>query len=92
LKRRAAKLLPKDTQAGEQIVDMEWLEQHFDGELDEFEREAEEIVEANLTAYQICAYNKRKWIKDFASNHDFRRGIVLPARGHIFEEYNTGKE
>ena len=34
-------------------MDMEWLQNNFEGDLDEFEREVEEIIEANLTTYQV---------------------------------------
>jgi len=86
LKRRAAKRLPKETNAGQQLVTLEWLQQNFEGELDTFEKEVEEIVEKQMTVYDVCAYNKRLWLKNFISDHTFRRGIILPGRRLIFEE------
>jgi len=91
LKRRAAKRLPKDTNAGQQLVNQEWLEQNFEGELSDYDKEVEEVIEKQITVYDVCAYNKRRWLKDFISDHNFRRGIVLPGRRLIFEEDGAKK-
>ena len=71
---------------GNSILDMEFLQENFDGDLEEYEREAEELTEAQLTVYRVTTYPRKTWKKNFFSDEEFRRKVVMPARKLILAE------